>query len=138
MGTAEEKELEKVRLQSVVNDFAKRAVKGCPCLFMKANGDEPGRYNAIGTEYRIDRGLENLVVVSAEDPNLADVTCPIAAIRDIYSLAEDDEECFPAEVISSLSPQDRSLLLMIVFQRQDKSLKFCIVEKSAAARNSFL
>ncbi|CAK0848223.1 unnamed protein product [Prorocentrum cordatum] len=136
--TEEEKIREKLRLQSLVNGFARRAVKGCPCMYLKAIGGDPEKYEAVATQYRIDRSLENLVVVLAGDPNLADVTCPIAAIQDIYSLREDDEDCFPRAVVSSLQPQDRDLLLMVVFQRQDKTLKFCILEESAEARDEFL
>jgi hypothetical protein len=136
--TEEEKHREKLRLQSLVNGFARRAVKGCPCTYLKASGEDPERYQAFPTQYRIDRGLENLVVLSAGDPSLADVTCPIAAIQDIYSLREDDEACFPSEVVRSLGPEDRDLLLMVVLQRHDRALKFCILEESAEARDEFL
>lgn len=136
--TEEERYREKLRLQSLVNSFARRAVKGCPCTYLKASAGDPERYRAFPTQYRIDRGLENLVVVSAEDPNLADVTCPIAAIQDIYSLREDDEACFPPEVVRALGPEDRDLLLMIVLQSHDRALKFCILEESTEARDELL
>lgn len=95
-------------------------------------------YQPVATRYRIDRGLDNLSVVSADDPRLADVTCPIGAIQDIYSFRDDNVACFPSEVVSCLRPQDHDLLLMITFRSNDSCFKFCILMESAETRDVFL
>eukprot|EP00913_Durusdinium_trenchii_P012097 g11362.t1 len=47
--TQEEKEAEKARLQTLVNNFAKKAVRGCPCVYFKE-----GTAQRFVTQYRID------------------------------------------------------------------------------------
>lgn len=134
--TEEEKEAEKVRLQALVNSFAKKAThkKGCPCVYLKEGTGE-----RVKTHYRIDKSLENLMVLNSQDPNLPEVTCPIATIQDIYSLVEDGAACFPGEVIKALKPEDMELLLMVVFRNsQDKMFRFCLLEESRESRDVFL
>mmetsp|Transcript_147292 Transcript_147292/g.274393 ORF Transcript_147292/g.274393 Transcript_147292/m.274393 type:complete len:221 (+) Transcript_147292:130-792(+) len=132
--TPEEKEAEKARLQQLVNSFAKKAVKGCPCLYIKESSGE-----RCSTQYKIDKSLEYLIVVSNKDPTRAEVTCSIAAIQDIYSLVEDGEGCFPKEVLDKLSPEEKDLLLMIVYRSgTDKLFRFCLLEESRDSRDTFL
>jgi len=132
--TQEEKEAEKARLQTLVNSFAKRAVRGCPCQYVKE-----GVADRITTQYRIDKSLEHLLVVSASDPQTPEITCPIAAIQDIYSLVEDGESCFPPEIISSLNPEEKEMLLMVVYRSgADKMFRFCLLEESRDSRDIFL
>lgn len=130
----EEKEAEKARLQQLVNSFAKKAVRGCPCVYLKESTGE-----RCSTQYRIDKSLEYLIVVSSQDTTRAEVTCPIAAIQDIYSLVEDGEGCFPAEVVSNLKPEEQNLLLMVVYRNgHSKMFRFCLLEESPESRDTFL
>ncbi|CAE7357921.1 unnamed protein product, partial [Symbiodinium pilosum] len=132
--TPEEKEAEKVRLQGLVNNFAKKAVRGCPCVYFKE-----GTATRFETQYRIDKSLEYLILVNPQEPGVTEVTCPIAAIQDIYSTAEDGASCFPPEVVSALGAEDRERLLMIVFSDADgKLFRFCLVEESSESRDTFL
>mmetsp|Transcript_49940 Transcript_49940/g.79024 ORF Transcript_49940/g.79024 Transcript_49940/m.79024 type:complete len:220 (-) Transcript_49940:140-799(-) len=132
--TPEEKEAEKARLQQLVNSFAKKAVRGCPCTYLKESTGE-----RLNTQYRIDKSLEYLIVVSDQDANRAEVTCPISSIEDIYSLVEDGAECFPTEVVSKLSSEEQSLLLMVVYRGgQSKMFRFCLLEQTASSRDIFL
>lgn len=132
--TEEEKEAEKVRLQALVNTFAKKAVRGCPCVYLKE-----GTGDRVKTQYRIDKSLEHLIIINAEDASHAEVTCPISAIQDIYSLVEDGAACFPTEVIKVLKPEEMELLLMVVFRNSsDKMFRFCLLEDSRESRDIFL
>eukprot|EP00930_Biecheleria_cincta_P082999 TRINITY_DN72642_c0_g1_i1.p1 TRINITY_DN72642_c0_g1~~TRINITY_DN72642_c0_g1_i1.p1 ORF type:complete len:252 (+),score=43.04 TRINITY_DN72642_c0_g1_i1:103-756(+) len=130
----EEKEKEKARLQELVNRFAKKAVRGCPCVYVKEGSAE-----RFSTQYRIDKSLEYLILVNAKDPGVAEVTCPIAAIQDIYSMLEDGESCFPSDIVGSLRPEERELLLMVVFSNSEgKLFRFCLLEDDTASRDIFL
>lgn len=132
--TAEQKEAEKSRLQALVNSFAKKAVKGCMCVYLKESTGEQ-----CATQYRIDKSLEYLIVVCNQDAARAEVTCPIAAIQDIYSLAEDGEGCFPADVVAKLTPEEQKLLLMVVYRNgESKMFRFCLLEESPESRDTFL
>merc|ERR1719188_27059 len=66
--TEEEKQAEKARLQSLVNTFAKRAVRGCTCAYIREGAGE-----RLATQYRIDKSLEYLSVMSLKDPGLQEV-----------------------------------------------------------------
>lgn len=132
--TAEEKEAEKARLQALVNNFAKKAVRGCSCMYFKE-----GTAQRFVTQYRIDKSLEYLILVNPKEPGVTEVTCPIAAIQDIYSMSEDGSSCFPVEVVKALEPKDKENLLMIVFNDSDgKLFRFCLVEESTQSRDDFL
>merc|ERR1740138_1599614 len=131
--TQEEKEAEKVRLQTLVNTFARNAVKGCPCVYFRDNGSE-----RMVTWYKIDKYLENLIVVSPKADEAEKVRCPVAAIQDIYCLQEDDEACFPPEVIATLRPEEKELLLMIVFVSGEFRETICLLEQSPESRDVFL
>lgn len=132
--TAEEKDVEKARLQQLVNNFVKNAAKGCPCTYLKEVSGE--RY---ATRYFLDKRLEHLVVVSSTDATVAEVRCSISAIQDIYCLIEDGAGCFPAKVVGMLSEEEQSLLLMIVY-RSDRggTHRFCLLADNAEDRNNFL
>jgi hypothetical protein len=132
--TPSEKEAEKARLQQLVNSFAKRAVRGCPCTYLKEVTGE-----RCSTQYRIDKSLEYLIVMSDKDPNRAEVTCPIAAIQDIYSFVEDGEACFPVNVVQTLKGEEQELLLMVVYRSgADKMYRFCLLEESQKSRDDIL
>ncbi|CAE8703476.1 unnamed protein product, partial [Polarella glacialis] len=132
--SADEKEKEKARLQALVNSFIKKAVRGYPCVYLREGSAE-----RIETQYRIDKNLEYLIVVSLKDSAQAEVTCPISMIQDIYCFAEDGASCFPPEVVEALWPGEPELLLMVVFANNDGKLyRFCILAESKATRDEFL
>eukprot|EP00747_Dinoflagellata_sp_TGD_P189111 gnl/TRDRNA2_/TRDRNA2_49020_c0_seq1.p1 gnl/TRDRNA2_/TRDRNA2_49020_c0~~gnl/TRDRNA2_/TRDRNA2_49020_c0_seq1.p1 ORF type:complete len:216 (+),score=39.07 gnl/TRDRNA2_/TRDRNA2_49020_c0_seq1:77-724(+) len=131
--TPEEKAVEKSRLQSLVNAFAKKAVKGVPCVYIRE-----GAGKKYPTTYKVDKALVNLTVISPEDPLRSEVICPIAAIQDIFSVVEDGEGCFPQEVLSICSQDDKPLLLMVVYSSAGKLYRFCLLEESQAERDTFL
>jgi len=152
--TAEQKEAEKARLQALVNSFAKRAVRGCPCEYVREGTGE-----RLVTQYRIDKSLEYLIIVTPNDcagdapagretevaplanqeQQSHEVMCPIAAIQDIYSLIEDGEGCFPPEVVHVLKPVETPLLLMVVYRTgSDKLYRFCLMAESSESRDIFL
>eukprot|EP00429_Kryptoperidinium_foliaceum_P100945 CAMPEP_0176243628 /NCGR_PEP_ID=MMETSP0121_2-20121125/31021_1 /TAXON_ID=160619 /ORGANISM="Kryptoperidinium foliaceum, Strain CCMP 1326" /LENGTH=262 /DNA_ID=CAMNT_0017583225 /DNA_START=1 /DNA_END=786 /DNA_ORIENTATION=+ len=131
--TDEEKAAEKSRLQGLVNTFAKRAVRGCPCTLVRETSGEKA-----STLYKIDRNLGNLIIVSAKDRRQQEVSCRIAAIQDMYCWAEDGESCFPAEVVDALSVAEKELLLMVVYRQDDKLFRFSLVESSKESRDMFL
>lgn len=131
--TPEEKEQEKARLQQLVNSFAKKAVKGCPCVYLKE-----GTGKRSSTQYRINKSLEHLVIENPKDPSQADVMCPIAGIQDIYSVSEDGEACFPQDVLQTLIPEEKELLLMVVYRSGQKQFRFCLLEASPNSRDVFL
>jgi len=130
----EEKEVEKARLQQLVNTFAKKAVRGCPCTYINTVSKE-----RFATEYRIDKSLEFLIILSPNDKNKPEITCPISGIEDIYSMAEDGQSCFPLDVLSLVPPEHRELLLMVVFRSgHDKHIRFCMTETTRESRDVFL
>merc|ERR1712187_1094503 len=121
------------RLQILVNNFAKKAVRGCRCTYMR---EAPGEREPM--LYQIDKTLEYLALVKDDDPALKEITCPIAAIQDIYSFAEDGKECFPKQVVESIGPEERDLLLMVVYRGgADKMDRFCRLEESPESRDVF-
>jgi len=132
--TPQEREAEKVRLQGLVNAFVRNAAKGVPCTYLK---EVTGERSV--TRYFLDKRLEHLVVVAADDATVAEVRCPIGAIQDIYCLVEDGAGCFPAKVVGPLSPAEHELLLMVVY-RSDRggTHRFCVLAQSAKERDDFL
>jgi len=130
----EEKEQEKARLQQLVNTFAKKAVRGCPCTYISTVSKE-----RLETQYRIDKSLEFLIILSPNDKNKPEITCPIAGIEDIYSVVEDGKSCFPLDVLSLVPPEHTELLLMVVFRSgRDKHIRFCMTEATRESRDVFL
>eukprot|EP00435_Cladocopium_sp_Y103_P033810 s1924_g8.t1 len=128
------REAEKSRLQTLLRDFAQKAVKGCPCVYFKEGTSERSV-----ARYRMDRLLETLMLVNGQDPNQLEVSCPVVAIQDIYTMVEDGPSHFPPEVVAALKPEEKDHLLMIVFK--DASQKFahlCIAQESKQSCEDFL
>jgi len=131
---------EKARLQSMVDSFVKKAVRGCPCAHIdNQTGD---RTEAL---YRIDRSLRRFTLVAKDDGRVI-AESPIEGIQDIYVL-DDGEDCLPPEVRHQVKPHERKSVLMVVHgqsQNRRRSLAkqsascFCIVEESRERRDVFL
>lgn len=86
----EARQAEKSRLQSLLHQFAQKAVKGCPCVYFKEGTSE-----RCQSRYRMDRLLETLMLVNGQDPGQLEISCPVIAIQDIYTMAEDGPGHFP-------------------------------------------
>jgi len=122
---------EQARLQSLLDSFARGAVRGCPAVHVDDRG--------VRTEalYRIDRSLRHLTLLARDDRRLIG-ECPIKDIQDIY-LLEDGQECFPPQVVKSVGPNERELLLMLVHGgSQERAFSFCMLEESRESRDRFL
>jgi len=130
--SSEDETVEKARLQSLVDSFAKKAVRGCPCTHLDDRRGE--RTEAL---YRIDKSLRHLTLLAKDDRRVI-AECPIQEIQDIY-LLDDGEECFPPDVVKRLKPHERELLLMVVHgSSQTKVFSFCMMEESRESRDKFL
>lgn len=130
----EARQAEKSRLQSLLHQFAQKAVKGCPCVYFKEGTSE-----RCQSRYRMDRLLETLMLVNGQDPGQLEISCPVIAIQDIYTMAEDGPGHFPPEVVAALKPEEKDQLLMIVFR--DATQKFahlCIAQESKQSCDEFL
>lgn len=128
---------ERARIQGVVNAFVQKAVRGCMCGYII--GSVKSGYERFTTQYRMDRSLQHLCILCPEDPEKAEITCPIAAIQDISALVEDGEDQFRPEVLAHLQPDERRLLLMVIFRCQEHKLtQFYLLEESDDARDDFL
>jgi len=128
---------ERARIQGLVNAFVHKAVRGCMCGYII--GSVKSGYERFTTQYRMDRSLQHLCILCPEDPDKAEIVCPIAAIQDISALAEDGEDQFRPEVLARLHPDERRLLLMVVFRCQEQKLtQFYLLEESDDARDDFL
>lgn len=132
-----EREAEKVRLQNLVNNFVRNAAQGLSCVYLKEVTGE-----RAATRYFLDKRLEHLVIVAANDATVAEVRCPIAAIQDIYCLVEDGAGCFPAKVLGPLTPEEQQKLLMVVYRSDRKQSgdthRFCLLADSTSDRDTFL
>lgn len=130
---AEQETLEKVRVQTLLDSFAKRATRGCPSTHV--DGRAGGRTDAL---YRIDKSLGHLTLLAKDDRRVL-AECPIKSIQDVY-LLDDGEECFPPGVVKRVRPHERDLLMMVVHGggHGKKALGFCVLEESLEGRDQFL
>jgi hypothetical protein len=125
-------------LQDKIRDFAKKAVKGCPCAILsKSTG---GRQQG---EYFFDERLEHLIVAparsmwgSSKEPT---DRINIGTIQDIYVI-EDGEDCFPREILATLRPAERELVFVVVYSRGGErgTATCCLLEKTRECRDALL
>merc|ERR1719401_3411710 len=116
-------------LQGKIQDFAKKAVKGCPCTILSKSTGERQQ-----GEYFFDERLENLIVapartmwVSSKEP-MDHIS--IGAIQDIYVI-EDGESCFPREILMTLRPAERERVFVVVHSRGERgTATCCLLEKT--------
>lgn len=135
-GQNDQEAVERARLQGVVSAFVQRAVRGCTCGYI--TGSVKSGYERVATQYRMDRSVQNLCILCPAEPAYAEIICPLAAIQDISALVEDGEDKFLPEVLAHLRPEERRLLLMVVFRCQEKLKPFYLLEESEDARDDFL
>ena len=131
----EARQAERSRLQTLLQDFAKKTVQGCPCVYFKEGTSERSL-----TRYRMDRLLETLMLMNGQDPGQLELSCPVTAIQDIYTMVEDGPSPFPPEVVAALQPEEKDQLLMIVFNDADQkgAHHLCMAQESAKSRDDFL
>lgn len=128
----------------LLNAFVKMAKAGCVCSYLGDSRSRGSWGNRMNARYVIDDELKCLNVVVAARGRATDakpkVSCRIDGILDIYSLQDDGEECFPREVIQALRPDERDLLLMIVYDSgtAGESHRFCFVETSPESKETLL
>merc|ERR1712110_703207 len=93
---------EKERLRELIENFAKQAVKGCPCTIVNDG-------KRISAQYHLDQSLQQLTIAPSSG---SAIVCQLTAIQDIYSVAEDGEACLPPKLLSKLYPHEKELLIM--------------------------
>jgi hypothetical protein len=130
----ERKRVEKFRLMRIFKRFVNEASAGCPCVYLKESTRE-----RCQTQYSIDNSFRYLLVRSTHDPARAEVAVPVAAIQDIYTMKNDSERHFPSGLISELSPEDKQLMLMVVYRNsQQRDFRVCLLVDSSESRDHFL
>jgi len=68
------------------------------------------------------------------------VCCPIMSIEEIYTI-DDDEACFPKQVLEALSPEERAGLFLIDYSTDEPNAgraRICLVESSRASLDQLL
>merc|ERR1712187_521394 len=94
----------------------------------------------MSASYGLDRAWKQLVVqemttLCGEDG----LVCPLAQIKDVYSLAKDGASSFPAPVLARIHPEERDRLLMLVYgSMPDERQDICLVLESVESRDAFL
>lgn len=118
------------------NLAATSAAKGKRCTFVSARTGA-----RAAAEYVVDVDALQLVVrMSGRDGRSELAACPVMAIEDIFTI-DDGEDCFPIEVLQSLTPEEKDGLFMVVHARDDLSADvthLCLVEASRSARDDLL
>lgn len=132
------REWEKARIEALMSKFARQAVKGVACTLV-----EDGEGACVQTRYRITKGLEELVVPSPSEEVEALVRCPLAAIRDIYTAAEDGQSAFQEDLLRKIDAGgfSRDLLIMVVYAGGadgQESCRFYLVLENRESRDTFL
>eukprot|EP00927_Polykrikos_kofoidii_P086680 TRINITY_DN9798_c0_g1_i1.p1 TRINITY_DN9798_c0_g1~~TRINITY_DN9798_c0_g1_i1.p1 ORF type:complete len:278 (-),score=66.08 TRINITY_DN9798_c0_g1_i1:82-915(-) len=129
---------EKLRLRELINRFAKQAVKGCSCTHL----DYYTGCRSSAT-YRLDQQLEVLCVkpTPSDQADSVEARINLIGIRDVFSLVDDGDGCFPAKVLDQVRKEERELLLMLVYDALggDTDIGYCcILEESVASRDDLL
>jgi len=108
--TRVDSELEEAsRFQALVDSFAEKAEKGCPCTCIRE-----GSGGSFETEYRIRQNDGLLLVMASPEAEEAEVSCPLDTIQDIYTM-HDGPDCFPKEILHQAGVTGGlDLLLMVV------------------------
>jgi len=88
----------------------------------------------VKTHYVIDKSLRNLIVLDMAGTRGQQIVCPIMAIVDIYTVADDGIDVFPPDVVKILKPSEKDLMFMVVFSESGKLYRFCLVAESIDAR----
>mmetsp|Transcript_74788 Transcript_74788/g.219071 ORF Transcript_74788/g.219071 Transcript_74788/m.219071 type:complete len:228 (+) Transcript_74788:131-814(+) len=125
-----DKQAEKARLRVMVDTFVQKAFRGCPCVYF-----EPGTHRRLPTEYRLQRDLASLCIMSATDENIPLVTCNIGTIEDIFSCAEDGDGAFEDAVLQQVQPDEKQQLLRVSYG-DDQTFTF--LEESVESRDMLL
>jgi len=124
---------EKARLTGLVGEFAKQAVVGYHCMtFDEMSGEQSE------CVYWLHSNLELLTVSPNMESEEVLKNIPVASIRDIYSHCGDGPAPFPQPVLAALSPAERFLLVMVVFEGAKGTEKFTFQEQSPQALQTFL
>lgn len=139
-------EEEKARLQNIVNAFTKQAARGRQCVLFETVAVRP-----VPREYRLNSKLEVLTFGPVPESDVTDgigetVEVTVASIQHIHAyahLAQGVEGAaaapFPEAILKSLSPEERSLLVMLIADGPAGSeQKVAFLETSAEGVDMFL
>jgi len=129
-------EEQKARLQALVTEFVKKAVRGCSCTCL-VEGDA-GSVQRVAAKYYLDTPLRWLTVAPVEDgPGRA--RCPLGSLKDILHAGKDGRAFLGPEVMSVLGPGEAELLLALAFRGTagPRSTVLLLME-STESRDAFL
>jgi hypothetical protein len=132
-------EAERARLKKLLYDFVKGALEGRPCTWVRERG---GHVERASASFRLNKAISELAVRDVQNSGAEPATlCPLKHIMDVYSMAEDDEDCFPAPVLAGIQPEEKDRLLMLVYgagPQAAESRTICLVMESVKSRDTFL
>lgn len=127
-------EAERARLKKLLYDFVKGALEGRPCTWVREQG---GHVERASASFSLNKDISELVVRDAQNSG---AELPLTHIMDVYSMAEDDEDCLPAPVLAGIQPEEKDRLLMLVYgadQQVAASRNICLVMESVKSRDTF-
>mmetsp|Transcript_104001 Transcript_104001/g.291379 ORF Transcript_104001/g.291379 Transcript_104001/m.291379 type:complete len:233 (+) Transcript_104001:59-757(+) len=122
---------ERDRLSGLVGAFVREAGRGRSVTLLRELALEP-LVEEVASELRVSKRLDRLILATLDG---AALQVPFAAIRDVYTRADDGAGAFPSAMLSSLAEPDLGRLLRIVYRApkgRAKSLFF--LESSPASR----
>lgn len=113
--------------------------QGRQCHFF---GQTPARKTA---KCHLDMDSQSLVVSSVQGPVQSGTICAVetlekvalAEVEDIFTVEEDGEAAFPPEVLSSVAPEERERLLLVMHRTPQGLSKLCFLEESVARSHEF-
>jgi len=118
-------------------DFVTSAARGRKCTCLSEAGGE-----RTEAEYLVEADSARLVVQRVSRAGrLETEVCPVLSIEDIFTI-DDGEECFPPEVMESLTWEEKTRFFMIVYASSDDPaadpINLCLLEASRSARDDLL
>lgn len=129
------------RMEAMVADFAKSAVRGCPCTFFdhRTGKRTPAMYylNKDVTQITImEKTLGRRSIFKRGFGLPFDV--PLACILDVDNF-EGCMQCLDTKVLKNLSDEDKARLLMVFYESKkgNRTLIFTLILDSVESRDSF-
>uniref|UniRef100_A0A0G4GP79 Uncharacterized protein n=1 Tax=Chromera velia CCMP2878 TaxID=1169474 RepID=A0A0G4GP79_9ALVE len=130
--TAEAKEMEKERLQQMVKDFAKTAVRGQPCEWLNCESGE--RRQAI---YSIDKTLKLFSMTPVIDSEPSRSLRRSLEMSQISSVQRETTG-LSREVIDSLGPDEGERLIVLKYRNLDEQAQVAFLLPAKDEREKFL
>lgn len=132
---AENAQLEK----KLLYDFVKRSSVGIPCIWVQTRGDQ---FEGVSGSYSLDAAMAQLTVQEVFGTGGEPAKClhfALSQIKDLYSVAADGEECFPASLLAGVPPKERKRLLRLTYGDDDLDhcADVCLLVESVEALEAF-